>query len=211
MLISGIVPLHLGGQTMKVLVVLAHPNPDSFSHAIVDKVSATLSDCGHSVSVIDLYAIGYSPGMTRDELAAYPTSTPAIDPVVVEHTHLIQECSTIVFVYPTWWSSMPAILKGWIDRAILPGVAFSVDPETLKLQPGLTNVRRLIGITTFGGPRLASLVVRDNGSKIVTRSLRAICHRRCRTTWLRLFNIDSSTPAERETFLQRVERTMRKI
>ena len=196
---------------MKVLVVLAHPNPDSFSHAIVDKVSATLADCDHSVSVIDLYAIGYSPAMTRAELAAYPTSTPAIDPMVIEHTRLIQEFSAIVFVYPTWWSSMPAILKGWIDRTILPGVAFSVQAETLKLQPGLTNVRRLVGITTFGGPRLASLVVRDNGSKIVTRSLRAICHRRCRTTWLRLFNIDSSTVADREKFLQRVEQTMRKI
>ena len=196
---------------MKVLVVLAHPNPDSFSHAIVDKVSATLADYGHSVSVIDLYAIGYSPIMTRAELAAYPTSTPAIDPMVIEHTRLIHECSTIVFVYPTWWSSMPAILKGWIDRTMLPGVAFSVHPATLKLQPGLTNVRRLIGISTFGGPRLASLVARDNGSKIVTRSLRAICHRRCRTTWLRLFNTDSSTSAERDKFLQRVERTIRKF
>jgi len=196
---------------MKVLVVLAHPNPDSFSRAIVDKVSATLANRDHSVTVIDLYAIGYSSAMTRAELVAYPTSTPAIDPMVIEHTQLIQECSTIVFVYPTWWSSMPAIMKGWIDRTIFPGIAFSVHPETLKLQPGLTNVRRLIGITTFGGPRLASLVVRDNGSKIVTRSLRAICHRRCRTTWLRLFNIDLSTTAERETFLQRVDRTMRKI
>ena len=196
---------------MKVLVVLAHPNPDSFSHAIVHKVSATLAERAQSVSVIDLYAIGYSPAMTRAELAAYPTSTPAIDPMVIEHTRLIQESSTIVFVYPTWWSSMPAILKGWIDRTMLPGVAFSVHPETLKLQPGLADVRRLVGITTFGGPRLASLVVRDNGSKIVTRSLRAICHRRCRTTWLRLFNIDSSTAAEREKFLQRVEQTMRKI
>ena len=106
---------------------------------------------------------------------------------------------------------MPAILKGWIDRTMLPGVAFSVHPETLKLQPGLADVRRLVGITTFGGPRLASLVVRDNGSKIVTRSLRAICHRRCRTTWLRMFNIDASTTAERQKFLQRVERTMRKF
>jgi putative NADPH-quinone reductase len=196
---------------MKVLVVLAHPNHDSFSHAIVHKVSATLAERAQSVSVIDLYAIGYSPAMTRAELAAYPTSTPAIDPMVIEHTRLIQESSTIVFVYPTWWSSMPAILKGWIDRTMLPGVAFSVDPQTLKLQSELTNVRRLIGITTFGGPRLASLVARDNGSKIVTRSLRAICHRRCRTTWLRLFNIDSSTIAKRDKFLQRVERTMRKI
>jgi putative NADPH-quinone reductase len=106
---------------------------------------------------------------------------------------------------------MPAILKGWIDRTMLPGIAFSVDPQTLKLQPGLTNVRRLIGITTFGGPRLASLVVRDNGSKIVTRSLRAICHRSCRTTWLRMFNVDSSTIAQREKFLRRVEQTIRKL
>jgi putative NADPH-quinone reductase len=196
---------------MKVLVVLAHPNPDSFSHAIVDRVVSTLANREHSVSVIDLYGLDYSPALTRAELAAYPTSEPAIDPLVIEHTRLIQECSTIVFVYPTWWSSMPAILKGWIDRTMLPGIAFSVDPQTLKLQPGLTNVRRLIGISTFGGPRLASLVVRDNGSKIVTRSLRAICHRRCRTTWLRMFNVDSSTVAQREKFLRRVERIAQKI
>jgi putative NADPH-quinone reductase len=196
---------------MKVLVVLAHPNPDSFSHAIVDRVVSTLANREHSVSVIDLYGLDYSPALTRAELAAYPTSEPAIDPLVIEHTRLIQECSTIVFVYPTWWSSMPAILKGWIDRTMLPGIAFSVDPQTLKLQPGLTNVRRLIGITTFGGPRLASLVVRDNGSKIVTRSLRAICHRRCRTTWLRMFNVDSSTVAQREKFLRRIERIAQKI
>jgi putative NADPH-quinone reductase len=196
---------------MKVLVVLAHPNPDSFSHAIVDRVVCALANREHSVSVIDLYGLDYSPTITRAELAAYPTSEPAIDPMVIEHTRLIQECSTIVFVYPTWWSSMPAILKGWIDRTMLPGVAFSVDPQTLKLQPGLTSVRRLIGITTFGGPRLASFVVRDNGSKIVTRSLRAVCHRRCRTTWLRMFNVDSSTIAQREKFLQRVERIAQKI
>jgi putative NADPH-quinone reductase len=196
---------------MKVLVVLAQPNPDSFSHAIVDRLASTLANRDHAVSVIDLYGLDYSPALTRTELAAYPTSEPAIDPMVIEHTRLIQECSTIVFVYPTWWSSMPAILKGWIDRTMLPGIAFSVDPQTLKLQPGLTNVRRLIGITTFGGPRLASLVVRDNGSKIVTRSLRAICHRRCRTTWLRMFNVDSSTVAQREKFLRRIERIAQKI
>jgi len=196
---------------MKVLVVLAHPNPDSFSHAIVDRVVSTLANREHSVSVIDLYGLDYSPALTRAELSAYPTSEPAIDPMVIEHTRLIQECSTIVFVYPTWWSSMPAILKGWIDRTMLPGIAFSVDPQTLKLQPGLTNVRRLIGITTFGGPRLASLVVRDNGSKIVTRSLRAVCHRRCRSTWLRMFNVDSSTIVQREKFLRRVERIAQKI
>ena len=196
---------------MKVLVVLAHPNPDSFSHAIVDRVVCALANREHSVSVIDLYGLDYSPALALAELAAYPTSEPAIDPMVIEHTRLIQECSTIVFVYPTWWSSMPAILKGWIDRTMLPGIAFSIDPQTLKLQPGLTNVRRLVGITTFGGPRLASLVVRDNGSKIVTRSLRAVCHRRCRTTWLRMFNVDSSTIAQREKFLRRVERIAQKI
>jgi len=196
---------------MKVLVVHAHPNPDSFSHAIIDRVVSALANREHSVSVIDLYGLDYSPALTRAELAAYPTSTPAIDPLVIEHTRLIQECSTIVFVYPTWWSSMPAILKGWIDRTMLPGVAFSVDPQTLKLQPRLANVRRLIGITTFGGPRLVSLVVRDNGSKIVTRSLRAVCHRRCRTTWLRMFNVDSSTIVQREKFLRRVERVTQRV
>ena len=68
---------------MKVLVVLAHPNPDSFSHAIVDRVVSTLTNRDHSVSVIDLYSLDYSAALTRAELAAYPTSEPAIDPMVI--------------------------------------------------------------------------------------------------------------------------------
>lgn len=196
---------------MKVLIVLSHPNPASFSHAIASRVTDFLEAQNHSVSLIDLYAEQYTATMSHAELTSYPSSDPVVDPNVAEHIRLVQECAAIVFVYPSWWSSMPAMLKGWIDRTMLPGFAFSVDPESLKLQPGLTNVHQLIGITTFGGTRLASLIVQDNGRRIVTRSLRAICSRRCRTTWIRMFNIDSSTSEQREKFLHRVERTLRNI
>ena len=54
-----------------------------------------------------------------------------------------------MFVYPTWWSGLPAILKGWLERVMVPGVGFTFDSRTGKVKPGLTHVRRIVGISTL--------------------------------------------------------------
>jgi hypothetical protein len=59
----------------------------------------------------------------------------------------------LVFVYPTWWSGLPAILKGWLERVLVPGVGFVLDERTNKVRPGLGQVRHLVGISTYGSPR----------------------------------------------------------
>jgi putative NADPH-quinone reductase len=106
---------------------------------------------------------------------------------------------------------MPAILKGWFERVMAPGVAFVFDPATHQVRPGLRQVRHLVGISTYGSPRAYVAAVNDNGRRTINRSLRVSTGFRTRTHWLGLYAVDSSTPEDRARFLDRVERTTGKL
>lgn len=196
---------------MKALVVHAHPDPDSFNRALLDRTVAGLESAGFACDVIDLYAIDYRAAMTRDEHIAYFTATPVIDPVVAHHAQLVQTCDALVFVYPTWWSALPAIMKGWLDRTLVSGVAFDLDHITGRLIPRLGNIRHLIGVTTHGSPRWYVWIVNDNGRRTILRSVRAIIGWRTKAIWLTLHDLDSRSDAQRSRFLDRVERTMSQV
>jgi len=196
--------------TVRALVLLAHPNPDSFSHAIASRVVATLDGMGHDVVLRDLYAEGFRTAMTAEEHVAYQTDQPVLDPQVAEHVGELRRADTLVFVYPTWWSSVPAILKGWFERVMVPGVGFVFD-ERGKVRPGITGVRRIVGISTYGSPRWYVLAMSDGGRRTIMRSLRLATGLRARTTWLGLYAMDERTPEQRTAFLARVERTVQEI
>ncbi len=190
---------------MLTLVVVAHPSTDSYCHALAARAETGLLAAGHEVVVLDLYQLGFGVAMTAEERHAYHGDSPIVDPLVAEHAALVQSAETIVFVYPTWWSGLPAILKGWLERVMVPGVGFVFDERTNKVRPGLGQMRRLVGISTYGSPRSYVRLVNDNGRRIITRALRMSCAIRVRTTWLGLYAIDTSTAAERNEFLARVE------
>jgi len=105
---------------MKILVLLGHPQPGSFNHALADTVVETLEACGHEVVFHDLYVEGFDPLMTAAEIA----SDGPLDPEVARHCEELVAAEGIVVVHPNWWGQPPAILKGWIDRVVLPGVAY---------------------------------------------------------------------------------------
>jgi len=105
---------------MRVLVILAHPKPGSFNHAIAAAVRETLEARGHEVIFHDLYAGGFDPLLKPDELSGREIT----DPVVAAHCADLARCGGMVFVHPNWWGQPPAILKGWIDRVVRPGVAY---------------------------------------------------------------------------------------
>lgn len=138
---------------------------------------------------------------------AYETA-PILDPQVAEHAAALLRAQIVVFVYPTWWGGFPAILKGWIERVIVPGVGFHFDEPSGKVRPGLKHVRRIVGISTYGSRRLDILLVNDNGRRILTRSLRLACGFRARTTWLGLYGMDRLGDGDRAAFLERVEQRM---
>jgi putative NADPH-quinone reductase len=194
-----------------VLVVMAHPSPDSYCRALAERAESGARTAGHEVTVLDLYALGFRAAMSPQEREAYHGDTPILDPMVAEHAALVQRAEALVFVYPTWWSGLPAIMRGWLERVMVPGVGFVLDERTNKVRPGLGQMRHLVGISTYGSPRPYVRLVNDNGRRIITRALRMSCGLRTRTTWLGLYAVDTSTPVQRTEFLARVERQMAEL
>jgi len=105
---------------MNVSIILAHPNPQSFNHAIASTVRQQLEQNGHQVAFHDLHAEDFDPLLPFEEFekdAVLPTE-------INTHCREIAAANGIVIVHPNWWGMPPAILKGWIDRVIRPGVAY---------------------------------------------------------------------------------------
>jgi NAD(P)H dehydrogenase (quinone) len=189
---------------MEVLVVCAHPDEGSFDRAITAAVEKGCARAGHHPTTLDLYALDFAAAMSRDEYRAYHGERPVLDPMVAEHAALVRQAKTLVFVYPTWWSQPPAILKGWLERVLVPGVAFTFD-EKGKVRPGLQHVRRIIGISTYSAPWTYVKLLNDGGRRMITRALRMNCGARTPTTWIGLYSMDTLGLRERAAFLDRVE------
>ncbi len=192
-------------------IVIAHPCADSYTAALAARAASGLRAAGHTVDVVDLYALGFRTAMTAAERQAYLGDEPILDPLVRSHADLVRRVDTLVFVYPTWWSGLPAILKGWLERVMVPGVGFVFDENTAAVRPGLTNVRRIIGISTYGSPRRYVRLVNDNGRRTLTRALRISCGLRTRVRWYGHYGVDTSSVTDRSAFADSVERAMRSL
>jgi putative NADPH-quinone reductase len=195
---------------MRALVVHAHPAPESLSRALYETATAALSGAGHAVETIDLHAEGFRAAMSAEEREAYHGDEPVRDPHVARHAELVRWADTLVFVYPTWWMGLPAILKGWLERVLVPGVAFHLD-ERNRVRSDLRHIRRVIGITTYGSSWAHVKLMNDGGRRTLLRALAMLCSRRCRRTWLALYGVDTSSEAERRRFLAEVERRLRAL
>jgi NAD(P)H dehydrogenase (quinone) len=105
---------------MKISLILAHPDPKSFNHAIAHTSKEVLEEIGHQVFFHDLYAEKFDPILEHDEI---PMDVD-IPVEIASHCIEIAEADGIVIVHPNWWGQPPAILKGWVDRVIRPKVAY---------------------------------------------------------------------------------------
>ncbi len=105
---------------MKISVILAHPNDRSFNHAIARTAVEQMGSNGHKVYFHDLYKENFDPLLTGEEI---PKDAP-LPEVITKHCAEIAEADGTVVVHPNWWGQPPAILKGWVDRVIRPGVAY---------------------------------------------------------------------------------------
>lgn len=194
---------------MRALVVYCHPNPESLVAAARDRAIAGLEAAGHEVRLTDLYADGFDPTMTATERITH--KEPGVTDDLWHYADDLAWAEALVLVYPTWWSGQPAMLKGWIDRVWVNGVAWTLPLGANRLRPGLRNVRRLVAITTHGSSKWINMIEGEGGKRTVTRSLRTMCHPATRTTWLAMYGVDSASDRDREAFLDRVERRMRRL
>jgi NAD(P)H dehydrogenase (quinone) len=105
---------------MNILVVLGHPTPGSFNHAIAATAAAELEAKGHEVWFHDLYAEEFEPSLPPEEIPTAGTPTGLVE----LHCKRLAEADGIVIVHPNWWGAPPAIVKGWIDRVFRPELAY---------------------------------------------------------------------------------------
>jgi NAD(P)H dehydrogenase (quinone) len=105
---------------MPVSVILAHPNPDSFNHALAQTVAQTLKSIDKPFHFHDLYAEGFDPLLSSAEISR----NASLAPLIQRHCDEIAVAEGIVIIHPNWWGMPPSILTGWVDRVIRPGVAY---------------------------------------------------------------------------------------
>ncbi|MEO1397684.1 MAG: NAD(P)H-dependent oxidoreductase [Pseudomonadota bacterium] len=191
---------------MKALVVFCHPYGESFSSGILQTVLETLEASGAETRCFDLYKDGFEPGLTETEFTTY--LTPKIEcPQLNRYIDTLKWCDALFFVYPTWWYGLPALLKGWLDRVLVPGVAFDIPPDG-DIEPRLTHIMSLGVFTTCGASRKLTWFVGAPGKRTLLRGVRLLCHPRCRSVYAAHYSMDASTDLSRREHIQTVERKL---
>ncbi|MGO6816792.1 NAD(P)H-dependent oxidoreductase [Rhizobium brockwellii] len=147
---------------MKALIVYAHPEPKSFNGQLKDTVKDQLLQQGAEVEISDLYAMGFDPvegpkhfahrkrsdlfDVQMEQRHAYEAGITCAD--VQSEIDKLLAADLVVFQFPIWWFSMPAILKGWIDRVLVYGMFTSRQ----RYDAGIFSGRRALVSVTAGGP-----------------------------------------------------------
>jgi putative NADPH-quinone reductase len=194
---------------MRLLVVFTHPDPASFNAAVFATAVQALTESGHELRVIDLYREGFDPVFSAAEKASYLADTARNIGGVQAHVEALRWAEGWVSVHPTWFYGAPAMLKGWLERVWLPGVAFTVaTAKERRIGGELRNIRLFVGITTSGAPWWALKLIGDPGRSLFMKGLRPLYARGCRTRWLQLFNMNHVSADERAAFLARVRREL---
>ncbi len=126
---------------MRVLTVFAHPNRASFSGACLDAFLAGLAESGHEGDLADLYGEGFDPRFQAADFAQFTGGPAAMPEEVRREQARVERADALAFVFPVWWWSFPAILKGWVDRVWCQGWAYDF---TLGRSRGLLTLGKAV-------------------------------------------------------------------
>jgi NAD(P)H dehydrogenase (quinone) len=190
---------------LKVHVVYAYPMKQGLAALLHQTVVSSLREAGHEVDDLDLYAEGFDPLLSEEDRTIY--HDPAINRRRIDpYVNRLQACDALVLCHPVWNFGWPAMLKGWIDRTFLPDVSFRMTDDGLV--PGLTNIRKLITVTTYGVDRLRALYLGDPPRMNATRFLRVVCAKDVRVRFLALYGINTIAPQKVTSFVEKVRREM---
>ncbi len=162
---------------MRVLVIHAHPVPESYNAALLAEFVAGLENAGvHDVVIADLNA--------------------GDDPTLED----LESTEVLAFVYPTWWGGFPAVLLDWVQRRVGPWI----DGEISKLSP-LRKIRKLIAVTTHGSDQFVNAVVQgEPGRQLFSKGIAGQCAPNVDVEWVALYSLDKLSDGERDSFIRTV-------
>jgi len=189
---------------MNVLIVYAHPDPNSYNHAVLASVKRGLNDGGHDVSVIDLYADNYDPVLVFDT----NVQRTDLDAQTEAYQGRIAQAEHLIFIYPVWWYGLPAVLKGFFDRVLTPGFAYDTSG---RLPKGLLSDKSAWGLYTMGSPGWYVTLCRGNAEWTTVRDgILKFCGIR-RIKKMRFAGMNTSSQKRRERWLAYVYRRARDL
>ena len=183
---------------MRIYLLMANPDRDSFDNAIADTYQAAALAAGHQLERQDLATMHFDPILHRGYKAIQP-----LEPDLVQAQELMSWCQRWVIVYPAWWGSVPALLKGFFDRTLLPGQAFAPhehDPMWDKLLKGRSGQL----FVTADAPDIWTLLAYHNADvRMVKHAVLGFCGiRPVKVT--RFAEVKTSTEVTRAAWLERV-------
>ncbi len=187
------------------VVVIAWPSDPLVADAHRRVVSAATA-AGQVVTDIDLLASGFEARMPAEERGRYHDESTDWGELLTSHVEAVKAANKLVFVYPTVATALPPAMRGWLERVMLPGVAFVFDERTHRVKPGLTNVRRIIGVAVYDEAWPVVKLRNDNGRRVLLRALRMNTGLRARGRWVGCYRVGAATASTRERFLRRAER-----
>jgi putative NADPH-quinone reductase len=194
---------------MRVLYIYCHPLPESFHAAIRDGALAGLTAGGHEVDLLDLYAEKFDPVLSEDARRHYHDTT-RNQAGLEDYVARLKGADALVVQFPIWCFGMPAMLKGFFDRMIIPGVAFDLS-DPAQARPMLQNFKHIIGIVTYGRPRWTAIAMGDPPRRIVKRYLRWFAAARARVDYHALYHMNVASEAARIAFLQKIQAAMARL
>lgn len=147
---------------MNVLIVHAHPEPQSFCSALKDAAVASLTGQGHTVEVSDLYAMNFNPVASATDFASrqqpdylvyaleqrHAQAAATLAPDIQAEITKVQAADLLIFSFPLFWMLMPAMLKGWIDRVFVSGLFYG--GKRVYDQGGMRGKKALMSLTLGG-------------------------------------------------------------
>ena len=133
---------------MKFHIIIDHPWRGSFNFAISESICNVIKKNGQEYDLLDLNRDDFNPVMSEAELAVYAEGI-ILDPKVKEYQQRLKTTDYLIFIFPIWWNVMPAMLKGWMDKVLTPGFAFTKGEVP---SPLLTHIKGATVITSTGTP-----------------------------------------------------------
>lgn len=151
------------------LIILGHPLKDSYCGALTDKYVEGAATSSHKIERLNLGDIAFDP-----LLKGGYSEQQELEPDLLEAQRLIKKADHIVFVYPTWWATPPALMKGFIERTFIPGFAFNYRKDSLKCDKHLTGKTARLIVTMDSPPWYYKWIVHDPGAKMM-RDILSFC------------------------------------
>ncbi|WP_423147697.1 NAD(P)H-dependent oxidoreductase [Rubrolithibacter danxiaensis] len=146
---------------MRVAIIFSHPYEKSYCNAILEAVTKGLENGQHTVDLMHLDNDGFNPVMSKADLKAFVDHQP-VDPQVIDYNKRLEKADHIIVIFPIWWDLMPAMIKGFVDRVLSPGVVYDHHPRGFGLVPLLKNLKGVTMITTMNKPQIMYSVLIGN-------------------------------------------------